>query len=59
MAPKKTKLAKTDDSAKTLTEKREALRQFRFHLSGGKVKNIKEGRELRRDIARMLTAQNA
>lgn len=40
----------------TLKAKREALRTFRFSVAGGKVKNVKEGRALRRDIARTLTA---
>ena len=38
---------------KLLNEKKEALRSFRFGLSGSKVKNIKEGRNLRKDIAKI------
>lgn len=34
---------------------REKLRDFRFNLSGGKVKNIRELRQTKRDIARILT----
>ena len=49
------KSKKTEDLAKILSEKREALRMFRFGLSGSKVKNLKEGKSLRRDIARILT----
>jgi ribosomal protein L29 len=41
-----------------LKEKREALRAFSFGLSGGKVKNVKEGSNLKKDIARILTAIN-
>jgi ribosomal protein L29 len=41
---------------KTLTEKREALRAFRFGVSGSKIKNMKEGRTVRKDIARVMTA---
>ena len=41
---------------KTLADKRDALRNFRFAMSGGKAKNVREGRELRKDIARVLTA---
>jgi len=38
-----------------LTEKKNALRQMRFDLTGGKVKNVREIRETRRDVARLMT----
>ncbi len=38
-----------------LTDKCESLRKFRFETSHGKNKNTKEGREIKRDIARILT----
>lgn len=38
-----------------LREKREKLREFRFNLAGGKVKNIGEIRETKKDIARIKT----
>ena len=41
-----------------LTEKKEALRVFRFALSGGKVKNLKEGQNLKKEIARIMTVLN-
>lgn len=41
---------------KLITEKREALRLFRFGAAGAKTKNVKEGRTIRKDIARMMTA---
>lgn len=47
------------DLLKTLTEKRDALQAFRFGVSGGKAKNVKEGATLRKDIARILTEINA
>ncbi len=47
------------DLAKLLAEKREALQKFRFGLSGSKVKNVKEGRMIRKEIARTLTQMNA
>jgi len=34
---------------------RERLRKLRFDLASGKVKNIREIRELKKDIARILT----
>ena len=40
---------------KLLADKRDALRAFRFAMSGGKTKNVREGRALRKDIARLLT----
>jgi len=47
---------KTDkELAKELREKREGLRAFRFGISGSKVKNMREGRNLKKDIARILT----
>jgi ribosomal protein L29 len=45
--------------AKTLRDKREALRNFRFAISGSKLKNVKEGRTIRHDIAQILTELNA
>jgi len=42
-----------------LVEKREALRLFRFNISGSKVKNVKEGAAHRKDIARILTEMKA
>lgn len=34
---------------------REELRQLRFDLASGKVKNVRRIREIKRDIARILT----
>ena len=44
------------DMQKMLADKREALRVFRFGAAGAKTKNVKEGRAIRKDIARILTA---
>lgn len=38
-----------------LIKRRARLRTLRFDLSSGKVKNVREIRSLRRDIARILT----
>lgn len=43
---------------KTLSEKRAALRDFRFSVSGSNVRNVKEGKVLKKDIARILTLLN-
>ena len=42
-----------------LVEKREALRVFRFGGAGSRSRNVREGRELRKDIARILTELTA
>lgn len=42
-----------------LIERQTALNNFRFGLSGSKVKNVKEGRGIRKEIARILTELNA
>jgi len=47
------------DLAKLVSDKREALRVFRFGAAGAKTKNVKEGRAIRKDIARIMTALNA
>ena len=47
------------DLAKMLAEKRESLRIFRFGAAGAKTKNVKEGRAIRKDVARIMTAINS
>jgi ribosomal protein L29 len=47
------------DLARMLVEKNEALRVFRFGGAGAKSKNVKEGRMIRKDIARIKTFQNS
>lgn len=47
------------DLAKLATDKREELRAYRFGGAGAKTKNVKEGRNIRKDIARIMTALNA
>jgi ribosomal protein L29 len=44
---------------KVVAEKRDALRALRFSVAGSKNKNVKAARELRKEIARALTALNA
>lgn len=44
-----------EELGKLLEEKKERLRQLRFDLVSGKVKNVKEIREIKKDIARILT----
>ncbi len=40
---------------KILYDSREKLRQLRFDLVSGKIKNVKEIRSLKKEIARVLT----
>lgn len=40
---------------KLLNEKRESLRNFRFAISGSKTRNVKEGRNIRKEVARLMT----
>jgi ribosomal protein L29 len=55
MKIKEIKTKTREDLNKLISEKREAIRVFRFGSAGAKTKNVKEGRELRKDIARMMT----
>jgi len=47
------------DLTKLISEKRETLRLFRFGGAGAKTKNVKEGKVVKKDIARILTAMNS
>ncbi|MDP2648448.1 MAG: 50S ribosomal protein L29 [bacterium] len=40
---------------KLIADKRESLRSFRFGGAGSRTRNTREGRMLRKDIARILT----
>ncbi len=40
---------------KALTEKKDSLRNFKLGNSRSKTKNVKEGRNIRKDIARIMT----
>ena len=44
-----------DELVKSLTDKREALRVFRFGGAGSRTRNVREGRNLRKEIAQILT----
>jgi ribosomal protein L29 len=48
-----------DGLKKTLTDKRESLRVFRFEGAGSRRRNVREGRMLRHDIARIETELRA
>ncbi|MDO8514289.1 MAG: 50S ribosomal protein L29 [bacterium] len=44
---------------KLVADKREALRTFRFQGEGSRTRNVREGRNLRREIAQILTEMRA
>lgn len=43
------------DLIKLLGEKKDALSNFRFGISGSKTKNLKEGKNIKKEIAGILT----
>ena len=49
------KTQSTEELLRTVAEKREALRVFRFGGAGSRVRNVREGRNVRREIAQILT----
>ena len=61
MATKKTSFKdhSSEDIAKLVSTKREALRGLRFSAVGSKNKNVKQARNLRKEIARALTEASA
>ena len=50
---------KPEDLQKEIAVKREALRSFRFEGEGSRTRNVREGRNLRKIIARLLTELNS
>lgn len=44
-----------EDLQKLAEDKREELRRLRFSASGSKNRNVKQGRTLRKEVARALT----
>ena len=46
------------DLEKELGEKRLAVRDIRFGMAGSKNKNVKEQKNIKKDIARIQTALN-
>jgi len=48
-----------EELQKMVFELKEKLRQFRFDLSSGKVKNVKSIRASKKDVARIFTMLNS
>ncbi|HBV00963.1 MAG TPA: 50S ribosomal protein L29 [Candidatus Taylorbacteria bacterium] len=44
-----------EELTRLVSENRQKLQAFRFAMAGSKQKNVKEGKGLRKEIARMLT----
>jgi len=44
-----------EELEKSLQDSREKLRQLRFDLSAGKVKNVREIRRIKKEIARIFS----
>jgi ribosomal protein L29 len=49
------KTQEVSELQKTLIDKREALRAFRFGGAGSRSRNVREGRTIRKEIAQILT----
>ena len=47
-----------EELQKLVAEKREALRVFRFEGAGSRARNVRGGRNLRKEIAQMITELN-
>ena len=55
MKPSEIKQKSENELRKLLKEDREKLQQLHFDLASGKVKNVREIRMIKKDIARILT----
>lgn len=55
MKIKELKTKGKDELQKMLEDDREKLRQLRFDLSAGKVKNVREIRKIKKEVAQILT----
>lgn len=52
---KELKQLNKEELVKKSQDDREKLRQMRFDLAGGKVKDVREIREIKKEIARIMT----
>ena len=55
MKIKELKQLSREELKKKMADAREKLRQMRFDLQAGKVKDVREIRQVKKDIARILT----
>lgn len=47
-----------EELERTLHETRQKMQRMRFDIVSGKVKNVRELRELKKTVARLLTIRN-
>lgn len=47
-----------EDLLRALGEKRKAMTDFHFGTAGSKARNVKEGKNLKKEVARILTELN-
>ena len=52
------RLKSNNELQKIMQDNRERFRQLNFDLVAGKVKNVREIRKIKKDIARILTLSN-
>ncbi len=52
---KELKQRSKNELEKTLKDNKEKLRELRFSLASGKVKNVREVRKIKKEIARIKT----
>lgn len=55
MKTKELKLLSKEELQALLQNKKEGLKNFYFNSSKGKIKNVKEAKNLKKDVARILT----
>ena len=58
MEIKELKQLSREELKKKMEDAREKLRQMRFDLQAGKVKDVREIRQVKKDIARIMTLSN-
>ena len=58
MKPDQLREKKEEELRKLLSDKKEKLREVKQNLASGRVKNVKEARSIKKDIARILTILN-
>ncbi|HZI95753.1 MAG TPA: 50S ribosomal protein L29 [Candidatus Paceibacterota bacterium] len=52
------RLKQEEELNQLLSESQKKLRELRFNLAGGKVKNVRTIRVLKKDVARIITILN-
>ncbi len=58
MKPKELRAKKKDELQNLLAKKREELREVKQNINSGRVNNVKKARNIKKDIARILTILN-